>query len=549
MPPPRSLAPALLLAAALAAAAAPLPAAAEGGAAAPPAPPKEEEADKEVFHRDLVDFEPFDRAAPAGENVRLKFRLKGGFRSPVLVVVFPDGGASYFRPDVSNGREHEIPFRLDRIGGTHRVALVASNPSGERIAAHFLLRALSKEGKELDRDVDYPPADAVYPPLDPEEHPLRLERHLFHRMNAFRAKHGLPPLPWHEGVARSAREHLAEVARHFEETVNPRTGAGLLLHRIPGAGYGGTEGPTLADRVRQSLAWPIVLPYLPPENPDRARGSPNYVSETLGSNEPSLDHKFEQTFLRKSDLRAPLLSPWTTHAAGAATWRYYGWRKGDGSGPKRFEPPGPPPGNRPREVFTALVFVQVNDPAAAATWERERREVLRAVPGTSGTAEKAAALRLLGQCAVPESPGLLAEAARSRDPAVQAAALDGLWLCAPAEARRLTDPLRVRTIRAFEDEEESRAAGPLRVLEAVRYDAASRRAGAEGFREASARARALLDAADAAAAAGKTDGARALLEAARRRFAGFPEEKEAEAGLRRLEAGAPTAPTPPPGAK
>jgi hypothetical protein len=532
----------LLLLAALGAGAPPS-AAAEGGAPAPPPPPKEE--DKEEVFPALVSLDPFPRSVPCGEEFRLKFRLRGGLRSPVLIVIFPSGGAAYVRPDVSNGNDHQIAFRIDRAGGTHRLTLVGFDETGERTTAILLIKGLAKDGTEIDRDVEIPPADTVYPALDPEEHPLRLERVLFHRMNALRKRQGLAALPWHEPVARSARAHVVEVAKHYETTVDPRTGSGEQLpHRVPGAGPGGSQGPTLAERIEAALAWPVVRASLPSEIPKRGRNQPNHVSEALTSPSSSLDQKFEQVLLRKSDMRAPMVSPYLSHAAGGATWRWYGWKAAaPGEASNREDAPGPPPPGRAREAITTLVFIQVNDPAAAESYEKERREVQRLLSGASKPAERAEALRRVGQAALPESPKLLADAAKGKDPAVRAGALDGLWLCAPAEAQGLTEPIRLEALRAFAEETESRAADGLRALAAVRYDAASRRAGLAGLAEASKRAREALAAGTALAAAGKGDEARTALEEARRRFAGFPEAEEIAAALKRLGPG--TGGTPP----
>ncbi len=538
MPRPRALASWLVAAAALLAGGAPR-ASAEGGGPGPPGP--KEDPDREEVYPALVSLEPFARSAPAGSEFRLKFRLKSGLRTPVLVVVFPDGNAAYVRPDVSRANEHEIPFLLDRIGGTHRVTLVGYDGSGERVAAKFLVRALSRDGREVDRDVDLPPADTKYPALDPEEHPLRLERFFFHRMNALRRRQGLPALPWHEGVARPARAMLAEAARHWERTFDARLGYGLLLHRVPGAGPGGSEGPSLADRVRVDLAWPIVVPRLPRAVPERGRGNPNYVSESLASADESLERKFEQVFLRKSDLRAPMLSEWTTHAAGAATWRFYGDKASAGESAARDVEPGPPPPGQPRQAFAALVFIQVNDPAAEATLERERAALRAAVAGASTPEERAAAWRRVGQTAFPDAPRTLEEAAgRTKDPVILAGAIDGLWLCAPEAAARLAGPHRLRILQALADEEEFRALPSLRLLAALRYDAAWRRSGAEGLAEVSKRALAVVRAAEGAARGGRPEEALALLEDAKRRFAGFPEEEDVRACLRLVGgAGAP----------
>jgi len=509
------------------------PAAAAPGDDEPKPAPAAEEEEKEYFRPEIVMFEPFERTARQGATVRLKFRLKSPYRAPVLIVIGPDGAASYVRPDKAEGREYEIPFRLDPRGGTHRLALAADSPGGVQYGARFFVRATGPDGKVIDRDLDLPPADTAYDALDPEESPLRLERILFHRMNDFRARQGLPRLPWHEGVARCARRMIPSIARRWEETLNPKTGEGQLVHRLPGAGPGGTDGPTIGDLAHSDLGWPAVVSWLPPSAPHRGRDQKNFVSESLTKPAASLDAKFEQNLLRKSDHRAALLYPHLTHAAGAACWRYYGWRAdtGRGAAPDLSAPPGPPPRGTTREALAALVFVQVNDPGAEASFEKDRRSALRALSAASKPAERAAALRLVGQFALPESPRILEDALRSKDPEVAAAALDGLWLCAPGKARAAADPMEVRVLTALEVEEEFRAAEALRVLPLMQYDAATRRRARDQAKEVAKRGRAAVDAAARLSFAGDRDGARAALQAAARRFAGFPEGDEAALAL------------------
>lgn len=500
-----------------------------------PKPPPADE-DEEFFRTEIALFEPFERSAPRGSTVRFKFELRNPFRSPLLAVVPPVGGASYVWPDRRDGRFYEIPLRLDPRGGNHRVTLVVDGPGGVRFAARFHMMATDADGKPVQRDLDLPPQDAVYDPLDPEEHPLRLERHLFHRMNGLRAAQRLPPLPWHEGVARCARSLLPFLARRWEETRNPKTGEGDMVHRLPGAGPGGSDGPTIGDLAHLDLGWETVVPRLPPAPPLRRKKAANYVTESLLVPATSLEAKFEQFLLRNSDHRAAMLYPHLTHAAGAACWRYYGWKADTGRGPApdTTAPPGPPPRGTKREALAALVYVQVNDPEAEESFGKERRAALRGPSNASKPAEKAAALRLVGQWADAESPRILREALRSRDPAIAAGALDGLWLCDPEAAQAATGPMEVRALTAVEGEEEFRAAEALRVLPLVQYDAASRRRAVALAATVAKRGRAALDAAARLAASGDRDAARAAFQEAARRFAGFAEGDEAALSLKAL---------------
>jgi hypothetical protein len=500
------------------------------------------EEEKEVFDHGIADLDPFDRKVPAGSLVRIAFRLKGGFRTPILVVVYPDGRPDYVRsPDSAAGNRYEMSFRADARGGVHRVSLVAFSPGGDRTAAQLFVHAVNKDGKEVDRDIDEAPAD-YYVPLDPEEHPLRIERILYHRMNHFRRRNRLPPVPWHEGVARCAREQIGDLAKHWEETLDARTGEGEMLHAIPGTGPGGTDGPFIADRVRITLGWPRVTPKFPPAPPLGRRDAVNYVTEAITTPVWSLDAKFEQFFLRKSDYRAPMLSPFLTHAAGAACWRWYGWKaRGGGSVPAPTAP-GPAPPGRNREVAAALVFVQCNDEDADEPFQREARAALGGPGRAAKPEEKADAWRLVGQYALPEGKRMLGEAAKARDPVVLAGVLDGLWLSDPDQARLRTDSIRVRTYLALGEDEERKAAEPLRAMGLVRFDVATRREAAKLMAEVRLLGRAALDAAAKAAASGDREGARALFEAARKRFEGFPEGQEAAEALRSL--GPPAAPPP-----
>jgi len=472
--------------------------------------------DKEYFRREIAVFEEFARSHPAGTELRLKCTIGRAYRAPVLVVIFPDGDARYLRPESSSGREHEFLLRLDKRGGRHRVTLAAEGHTGVHYGARFNLMATGPDGKPVDRDVDQPADDASYAPVDPEEDPVRLERVLFHRMNAFRVRQKRPPLPWHEGVARAAREVIPGIARHYEETIRPGTGLGKIVHRVPFAGPDGGDGPTIADRCLALLGWKTANPWLAPEPP--ARHLPNFVTESITDPAHSLDARFEQKFLLKSDLRAPMLAEHLTHAAGAVSWRWYGWKRGGTA-----TEPGPPPAGTPRQVIATLVFVQVNEVRAEAGLRKEKAEADAALARAKDDAGRSEALRVLGRYAFPDARQRLEEAFGSaRSPEVRAAALDGLWLAAPDAARRLAEPLVLRIAQSLQEKEEGRAADAIATLSLARWDAATRREARRAAAAAEAAGQAVLREADAAVAAGRRDEARAVLAAARRRFEGLP---------------------------
>ena len=485
--------------------------------AAPPAPAAPDEDDeKEFFRKEVVVFEEFARSHPRGTELRLKCALGRGYAAPVLVVVFPDGDAKYLRPDKTSGRDHEFLLRLDKRGGRHRVTFAAESHTGVLYGARFNLMATGPDGKPVDRDIDQPPDDADYAPVDPEEDPLRLERALFHRMNAFRSKLGKPTLPWHEGVARAAREVIPGIARHYEETIRADTGRGKLVHRVPFLAEDGGDGPTIADLCVAMLGWKTANPWLAPEAP--ARHLPNFVTESLTDPAWSLDSRFEKKFLLKSDLRAPMCSEHLTHAAGAVSWRWYGWKRGGTA-----TEPGPAPKGKPREVFAALVFIQVNEVKAEAALKKEKAEADAALGRAKNDAERAEALRVVGRYAFPDAAPRLEDAfSAARAPEVRAGALDGLWLSAPGAARRLSEPLLLRIAQSLEEKQEGRAAEAIAALSLVRWDAASRREARRAGAAAEAAGKEVLRAADAAVAAGRRDEAREALGLARRRFEGLP---------------------------
>ncbi|HEU4396139.1 MAG TPA: hypothetical protein VFS92_11295, partial [Planctomycetota bacterium] len=437
-------------------------------ALAAPAAPDEDE--KEFFRKEVVVFEEFARSHPRGTELRLKCALARGYAAPMLVVVFPDGDAKYLRPEKSSGRDHEFLLRMDKRGGRHRVTFVADSHAGVLYGARFHLMATGPDGKPVDRDVDVPPDDADYAPVDPEEDPLRLERVLFHRMNAFRSKLGKAPLPWHEGVARAAREVIPGIARHYEETIRADTGRGNVVHRVPFIGEDGGDGPTIADRCVALLGWKTAKPWLAPEAP--SRHLPNFVTESLTDPSWSLDSRFETKFLLKSDFRAPMCSDHLTHAAGAVSWRWYGWKRGGTA-----TQPGPAPKGKPREVLAALVFVQVNEVKAEAGLRKEKAEADAALGRAKSDAERGEALRGIGRYAFPDAPPRLEDAlSAARSPEARAGALDGLWLSAPGAARRLSEPFLLRIEQSLEEKQEGRAAEAIAALSLVRWDAASRRA-------------------------------------------------------------------------
>jgi hypothetical protein len=519
---------------------------------------KEKERDKEKFRREIAVWEPFKRKAVRGSLVTLQFRLRRGWFAPVLVVIYPDGTPTYTRAETTAGATMwEVTFRTDKRGGRHRVSLVVDSATGDAMAAQFLVHATDADGELVERDLDLPDPNTEYPSLDPAEHPLRLERHLFHRMNAFRRKNDLKPLPWHEGVARAARDHMPTMAQHYENTFDRRKGYGKLKHRVPGAGLDGAIGPDIAQRVEDTLGWPQVIPKLPPANPRREERAPNYISEILTSGASSLDFKFEQTLLRKSDLRAPLLGEWTTHAAGAATWRLY--RKTGRNVLEKRNTPGNDPGDRPvasdpenvtsdeaapgsgkpprgelRQCLTTLVFIQINDPMVHAFDRQEEKTVFKRLSRARGTTEKAAALRLVGQHAYRKSTKTLLKALKNKKAEIVAAALDGLWLCAPDEARAATDAMRVRVVLGFASGNFSRCSRDLLALSEVRYDAASRREGQSSLEKVRVQARKALDSADLRIMKSAWAEAAEALEDVKKRFDGLAEGEEAALALKQL---------------
>ncbi len=529
--------------------------------------PSQEDPDREFFDRSRAIFETFPRSAVRGSLFTLKFRLHAGYRDPVLVIVFPDGTPLYLRPPFESG-DWVGTFRLDSKGGKHRVALVVDSNAGDLTAAQFILSATKSDGSEIDRDVEIPPADTPYDSIPEGEHPLRVERHLFRRMNAFRVKNGLKPLPWHEGVARCARVQIPESAQVFEDSFDPRVGYGFLPHNVPqvvkadAAGNDrevSPEGPRIADRCRTDLGWPVVVPKLPPDNPVRGRGQPNYISESMLAPDPSLDRKFEQTMLRVSDHRAPMLSEWATHAAGAAMWRTFVPRRRvkvvtDSAGRRRLReiPPttsgsAPEAGEggsvgarswrRPGEVeapFAILVFVQINDPEIDSRDEVEKRRVVGSLARAANPEEEATALRTIGRHAFRESAGILSRRLDDRNPVIAAAAIDGLWLADPDAARRACDRLEVRVVRALARDDFPTAIGALQVLAGLEYDVAGRRSAAKRLADLRRTARSELDIVDRYLVARDWVQARDAFQRVARIYKGLPEAEEAALGLREL---------------
>lgn len=523
-------------------------------ATVPPAVAQEVDPDKEYFDRSRAVWESFPREAVKGSRVPLKFRIGGGHFGPNIVVVYPDGRPVYLVPEQEPSSGYwviEIP--LDKRGGRHRVSLVVDSKAGDRLAAQFFLFGTAADGSRIDRDVEIPPADTVYENLDAEEHPLRLERILANRMNAFRVANGLAPLPWHEGVARAAREHIPEMAQLYEDSYDARVGWGTLVHKFPEDGDR-PVGPAISDRVRLNLGWTVVTPKLGPDDPQKGRNATCYVSESLLSPDSSLDRKFEQTMLRVSEHRAPMLQRDLTHVAGAALWRTYMpqrrvkvvTRK---EGPGLEEKPaltrseGPEgrslPSNRKEgegaQAFSILVFVQINDTEVMKREEQLRRDVL-AAPGREKEPERRAeALRTVGRYAFPESSRFLRGWLEKDEPEIRAAALDGLWLCDPAAARDRVDTVHLRIERAGAKDEFDGVAADLQALPLVQYDAATRREGVRMLKEIRRRGR---DAVDEAVMKSRTDaeGARAELLRLARAYRGLPEGEDAADALRALPA-------------
>ena len=149
----------------------------------------------EMFNERVAVLEPFPREVARGKTMKLKGRVKGGFRNPELAIIAPSG-KTYLNRDNRIG-EHAFTFKV-RFGegpGPYRLEVLAHKTNAIRSAARFTVYYGSKrppEGKEP------PIPKGRKTPRD--IHTLLVEKRFLARLNEFRRSVKLDPVGWNEAV-------------------------------------------------------------------------------------------------------------------------------------------------------------------------------------------------------------------------------------------------------------------------------------------------------------------------------------------------------------
>ncbi len=441
----------------------------------------------ETFRLDRASLAPFPRTIGAGATLTFAVTLRPRFTAPVFSQTLPSGETRYLRPArvlASNRAEFDAAF--DAGPGAYRMELVVDSPDGDCTAAQFTIYSGVEPPPE--GETESRRGEDAYPPERADEDPVRLERDLFRMVNAYRTERRLPPYPWLEPAAILARDHLRDYL-----ALKPRPAT--FPHVIPGKG-------SIADRFVSVLAWPTTVRKFPVEDPEIGPEAVSYCSESLAAPK-SLAWLFREYFLQESAFRAPMVSPYPTHAAVGMVR--------DGG-----------------RLYTATVMVQVNSTRVRAALEDEWKNATRLEEEAEEGADRAEFLRRLGRISDPRSRKLFERRLAARDPEVRAGALDALLLADPAAAEEHAEKQWLAVARAHDRDRYGAALPVLRAFERVRYDAATRvRARAE-LAALDRLSRALLSDAMATEDAAER---RATLALVVERFAGLPAADEAAKAL------------------
>ncbi|MHC4732129.1 MAG: CAP domain-containing protein, partial [Planctomycetota bacterium] len=262
----------------------------------------------EMFNERVAVLEPFPREVARGKTMKLKGRVKGGFRKPELAIIAPSG-KTYLNRDNRIG-EHAFTFKV-RFGegpGPYRMEVLAHKTTAIQSAARFTVYYGRKRPPE---EKEPPIPKGRKTPRD--IHTLLVEKRFLARLNEFRRSVKLDPVGWNEAVAARAREHAVRMAKARRRQHRfGNVGVREMLGR-DGAGPGGASGPDRAW-TRLTGVRPFDRPAPQPPGP-RVR---NHVVVFILALD-SLEEMFERYFVREAAFRLCALDPYCIEVAvGAA---------------------------------------------------------------------------------------------------------------------------------------------------------------------------------------------------------------------------------------
>jgi hypothetical protein len=265
-----------------------------------------------------------------------------------------------------------------------------------------------------------------------------------------------------------------------------------LIHVIPGHG-------SIADRFEDVYAWPPTSRKTPGERPEPEPEGECFAGDSLAGTK-SVEKLFAEYLTRESAFRAPLISVNPTHAAVGIVRS---------------------PGGQ--YLYTAVVYVQINSTRVLKELEQEFRDLTTAESRASSREVKAERLRALARFGDLRSlPLFRKRLSLSRGPEVLAAALDGLFLNAPAEAAEWVEKRSDRIAKAHDSGAYASVIPLLTAFAAVEYDLRTRRRAEEDLAFVTRLAQAEIDAAVRLADSGETEKAREELTRIAAAYRGLP---------------------------
>lgn len=445
---------------------------------------------QEHFDASVALVEPFEREVGRGKRLEIKGVLKGRFSRPELILIAPDGRAYLNRDQQVTGNVFLFTIHFEEGPGKYRIELVAEDPNSKRSA----MRADVYHGVAAPRPPPPPPEPPAVDADAARRHARLLEKDFLRILNGFRRGLRLPPAAWNEAVSARAREHAARMVKAGRRA-HKFGGVGVLeMLQTNGAGADGASGP--------GDGWGNVDPLRPFPAPSPAPPGPRVFNHVVPFvlEESTMERLFEIYFVREPAFRICAADPFLLEVGVGV----------EKKGPLYF--------------FASINFVQVNDTTIRAKQDRAYdallREAARLDPDT---------LRRLGIWGrAGRAASLLRQAFRDVDPAVAAAAFDGLRLVDEPAALSLRDDAEKAARLEIGKRRYAAALLPLALFEGTLYDPAIQAWRARVAKEASKAAEAEL-----AEALAEPDPAarRAALEALRSRVAGLPCEKRVEAEL------------------
>lgn len=393
----------------------------------------------DLFNERVATLEPFPREVARGKTMKLKGRVKGGYRNPELAIIAP-GGKTYLNRDNRIG-EHDFTFKV-RFGegpGPYRLEVLAHKTTAIRSAARFTIYYGCKRPEQ---EQEPPPPRGRPTPSD--IHPLLVEKRFFARLNEFRRSVGLEAVGWNEAVAARARRHAVRMAE-----------ANRLQHRFGNVG------------VREMLAedgWTRLVGVRPFDRPAPQPPGPRVRNHVVvfPVADDSLEKMFERSFVREAAFRLCALDPHCVEVAvGTARPARKPLAKPRPEVVRVYRQPQ-------RLVYYCICFVQVNDKTLLQAQDEAYAALI-----AQAAARDPRDLRRVGVWGRDgkQARALVERALKDERPAVFAAAFDALLLLDERRARARLDRLAERKEAALESGRYAEAAALFDPFRGVLYDA------------------------------------------------------------------------------